>query len=235
MMNMPPVTPQCDPQAAPPLQTPGVATRLITEPGDKENLTLNRETDCRTALTRGLSEYLSQLSIEFAGGRNIAFKRVFQTYAEYEAAAIFPSALVTSDTKGTYDMSKLTPNVPVRQVFPDGQRLLIGAEYVMDLTIDLWATDPPARAGLMAMIEDALVPVDWRYGALLELPHYFNARGTFELIDSGYVDGDLPATQRYRRAAVTVRGRVSQIRVSRYVPARLHVNTKILAPTDTLT
>lgn len=224
----------CSPGDSPFPVTTQVGTKLISRSGTKEQLTLNRETDCRTALTRGLAEYLSQLSINFADGRQLYLKNVLSSWAEPEDPAFYPAALVTSNGPGDYDMSKFAPNTPASAVFPDGQRLVIGSEFMLDMTIDLWATDPPSRAGLVAMIEDGLVPVDWRYGALLELPHYYNARGTYELLNSVYVDGDLPGMQRYRRASITVRGHVSQIRVLRYVKATFKDRTEILAPTDSL-
>ncbi len=225
----------CEQGAVPPLPTAMVGTRLITDAREREQLSLNRETDCRTALTRGLAEYLSQQSIDFADGRQLALKNVLSSWAESEDTATYPAALVSSVGTGEYDMSRFVPGAPIAAAFPNGQRLITGAEFAIDMTVDLWANDPPARSGLVAMIEDALVPVDWRYGALLELPHYFNVRGTFELINSTYIDGDLPGMQRYRRATITVRGRVAQMRVLRYVRAALKTRTEILASSEPLT
>jgi hypothetical protein len=90
---------------------------------------------------------------------------------------------------------------------------------MLDMVLDIWATDPLMRQNLVAMMEEALNPVDWRYGMLLELPFYFNERGTYEMIRMAYIDSEDVAQQRVRRARVTVRGRVSVTRLAKAPPA----------------
>jgi hypothetical protein len=80
------------------------------------------------------------------------------------------------------------------------------------------------------MVEDAMVPVDWRYGPLLELPHYFNSRASFEKLSMSYDDTEIDSVRRYRRATFTIRGKVPVIKVVRFGtfdakrPIRLDVN-----------
>jgi hypothetical protein len=152
---------------------------------------------------------LEQLEFDADGGRHFVFQRVFSQWAEPEDEARYPSAAVYADTPGTYDASRLTPGIIDRLQLPDGRFLLSGMEYVLDLVVDTWETGPEGRQSISAMLEDAFVPVDFRYGPLLELPHYFNERATYELMSSAYVDDETAAQQRVRRARFTVRGRIA--------------------------
>jgi hypothetical protein len=54
------------------------------------------------------------------------------------------------------------------------------------------------------MVEDALCPVEWRYGPLLELGHYFGARASFEHRDMSYDDDSEEARRRHRRATFNI-------------------------------
>ena len=49
---------------------PAVGTRLVSDAEDLRSFTANQETDARTALTRGLAEYISTLTWADAGGRS---------------------------------------------------------------------------------------------------------------------------------------------------------------------
>jgi hypothetical protein len=191
-----------------------VGTRLITRQTDPVALTGNQETDCRTALTRGLAEYLSQLSVEILGDRLLRFKSVFSEWAEPESLADYPSAVIYGVSEGVYDESKFTPFV--QAALPDGRFLMTSAEYVSEFSIEIWATDPKERFALVAMLEEAFNPVDWRYGVLLELPHYFNERASYELLRMVYTDTELEAMQRYRKATLFVKGIVPTTRISNF-------------------
>lgn len=198
--------------------------RLITEPDEPVQYSVNRETDARTALTRGLADYLSGLEITGAAGREFLFNRVYSTWAEPEDEAIYPMAAVYATGAGEYEASKLTPalqrvvsidtDVPLQTIY-----LIQPCELAVDLIIDIWGTDPDMRQNLVAMLEEALNPVEWRYGMLLELPFYFNERGTYEMLRMEYEDGEDTAQQRVRKAKVTVRGRVSVTRLTTAPPA----------------
>jgi hypothetical protein len=69
------------------------------------------------------------------------------------------------------------------------------------------------------MLERDLCPVDFMYGLLLELPHYFNARAIYEPFDSAYEDSAEDATRRYRRAVITLHSNVTVLRVVDYPEA----------------
>jgi hypothetical protein len=202
---------------------PARPTRLITDPDDRQVLSVNRETDCRTALTRGLKEYLEQLSIEMPGGRQLRFREVKETWAEPVEPAVYPSATVYAVGEGDYDWTVMAPRVArvstARASGPASDRvLLFVAEYVLDITVEIWCTDPKERMALVAMCEDAFDPVDFMVGFRLELPHYHNIRATYEKKDMAYQDFESNAKQRWRVARFTVNGKVAQVRLSTPIP-----------------
>ena len=198
-----------------PVRPPQGLTRLLLDPAEKTEFTANKETDCRTALTRGLKEYIEQMRGAAPGGREIIFKQVLQTWAEPELPARYPSAIVYGMVEGTYDASRFTPGVSAghRIPEPDGRFLMQMAEYVADLTLEVWCTDPNERMDFAMFLEDALNPTDFMYGFRLVLPHYFNARASFEMKALAYADTEEEAKRRYRRAVFTLEGRVPLIKL----------------------
>lgn len=196
---------------------PEVGTRLITDPGDLQKLTINKTTDARTALTRGLAEYISQLSVEVDGRLSAFYSNVYETYPDPENNSIYPSATVYSNDTGTYDASRLTQQANTKENLPapDQNTFLVSpSEYVLDMVVELWANDAKERMALVAMLEEALNPVMFMASACrLELPHYCNQRADYEMISSVYIDDEQSAIRRFRIARVTVRGRVPVCRI----------------------
>jgi hypothetical protein len=198
-----------------PVRPPQGGTRLLLNPGEKTPFSAVRETDCRTALTRGLKEYIEQLHGVAPGGREVVFKQVLQTWAEPEVPARFPSACIYGSVDGTYDASRFTPGVNKNQRIPepDGRFLMQLAEYVSDLSVEVWCTDPMERMDFAMFMEDAFNPTDFMFGFRLVLPHYFNARASFEMKSLSYADTEEEAKRRYRRAVFTLEGRVPLIKL----------------------
>lgn len=220
---------QVSPTPPPPPSSPGAptapgGTRLIVDPTDLQYYSVNKECDARTALTRGLREYLEQLSVEI-DGRLVNFIQVFDTYPDFEDSAKYPSALVYSQEVGAYDASKFTtgPTLKNRLPAPDNDKYLVSpAEYVLDMKIELWATDNVERAALCAMLEDAMAPVLFiGAGVRLELPHYHGQRAEYEMISHSYMDNSADAMRRYRVANMVVRGRVPVTRIVTLPTARI--------------
>jgi hypothetical protein len=209
------------------IEAPAVETRLVTDPKDREVLTGRRDVDARTALARGLAEYMSQLSFDAAGGRLIRFQKVLETWAEPEEETVYPRAAVYAEALGAYDASRLTPGNSGRVQLPDGRFVLTGAEYVLDLKLDVWANDSVQRQNLVSMIEDAFVPVDFRYGPLLELPYYHGMRAAYELMEGGYIDAEDAALQRVKRAQFSVRSRVQLARLATFPEAKPRARTEV--------
>jgi hypothetical protein len=194
-----------------PTPPPG-GTKLVLQPDELwTGLTDVRETDVRTALTRGVKEYLEQLTIEWVDGNVLRFAKVQQTWAQPENLAVYPSACVYGLTPGDYDEeARLSPKVTT---LSNGLSLLEPGELSMEVIVDMWARTPPERVGLCGMLEDAFAPVDWMSGFRLELPHYHNRRATFSMSQSQYLDTPEDAQRLFRRAQFVLKGTVGQVRV----------------------
>lgn len=182
-------------------------TTLVRDPNFRSALTAVRDTDVHTAMSRGLAEYLSQQVIE-VGGRRLQLT-TFSTWAEPEQNVSYPAAGVSAGA-GKYDRS-FTPKLA--GTIDDDTRIFGYSEFTQELTIDLWATDPKERLYLVAMVEEALNPVDWMYGCRLHLPFYHGATASYELVSSQYVDSAEEAVRKYRRATFNITAHVQALRL----------------------
>jgi hypothetical protein len=195
-------------------------TTLVTRADVPVVLSANRTTDCRTALTRGLKEYLEQLDVIALGGRQVKFKKVLETWGEPETPSEMPSAVVYSLDAGIYEASNFKPVVSARDRLPDGSYLLKYSEYATSLMVETWINDPKARIDFVAALEDAFDPVDFMGGFRLDLPHYYGARAEFVLQKSAYADNQDDAMHRHRIAQFTLTGRVSKLKPMSYPIAK---------------
>ncbi len=195
---------------APPLP-PQRGTRVIKAADDlRPAFSINQETDARTAIARGLKEYLEQLFYQASGGRQVHFRHVFDTWAQAESNAEYPSAAVVARGEGVYDASKFTPQV---ESAAEGLGVVQTSELRIDADVGVWATDNKERMALVAMLERDLVPTEFMYGLRLELPHYFNARAEYELASMNYVDSAEDAMRRHRRAMLLVHATMPVLRL----------------------
>lgn len=205
---------QLKPGARPP-------SSLVTDPNALLSLTPHRETDTHTAMARGLAEYLGQQSID-VGGRKLQLT-TYTTWAEPEDAIRYPAAAITADA-GVYDRS-FTPSV--EKSFANNVQLMAFSEFSQELQVEIWATDPRERSYLVAMVEEALNPVDWMYGMRLVLPFYHSTSATYELISSQYIDSSEDALAKYRRAQFTVRANMTAFRLLNFPTARAQFTLEI--------
>ncbi len=193
-----------------PPATDGLRARAILSPNDKEVLTLVRTTDMRTALARGLKEYLEPLSVVWEGGRRLAFKKALVVWAEPEDPAEYPSLVLVAQQEMAYEATQLTPTLV--QSADGTQRFLRQvAEGHQELQLIIWTNDPAARMGLVAAVEDALDPAEFMTGLRLELPYYFGARASYEKLSLLYDDSQGDAQRRYRRAVLRVNANIPQL------------------------
>lgn len=211
----------------------GLYVRVPRSPDDEQKLTLRRTTDARTALARGLTEYLGGLSIIWDGGRRMFFERTYTSWAEPEKPAKYPSLVLVGSVPADYEAAMLTPALVASQ---DGQRnvyLRQVAEMKQMFQLIVWCQDPVERMALTTLVEDAMEPHDWMTGLRLELPYYFNARATYEKLNLSYDDTGEDAQRRWRRSVFTVMANVPQYRpVGTLVP--MLPQTKVITE-DTLT
>lgn len=224
--------PYVNPAIVRPLPPQG-KTRLVL-PGDMQVLSGIQETDVRTALTRGIKEYIEQLDITFVGGTYSRFQKVFQTWSEPEDPAQYPGACVYSTMPGDFDASAFSPRLAAASTLGPNQYLRKSSEYVLELIVDVYATSPQERMALSVLLERAFNPTDDMYGFWLELPHYFNARATFSLETSEYVDDIANAQARRRRVLLGLTATVPVLHLVGEVRP-LQVQTDILTNTDPIT
>jgi hypothetical protein len=192
------------------------ATRLLLDRNlDAETFTLNRETDSHTALTRGLREYLEQLTVGWVDGREERFVAVYDTWAVAEDTLQYPSAAVYAEGENTYAGGEsggpLTPTVETDPA--TNTQVSRPAEPMLVLTVEIWAQDNEQRMAICAMLEDAFFPVDWMSGFRLALPHYHGMVADYLVKTSRYMDDPESVQRRYRKASFTLDARLPLVRV----------------------
>jgi hypothetical protein len=201
-----------------------MTTELITDPDDLQVLTSCRETDAHTACTRALKEYLTGLSIDWNGGQLLQFCKVTEDWADVEDIADWPSAAVYTQEPGIYDEDSFSGRITQT---PDGYTLLIASEFTQVVMLDVWANTKQTRTGLVAMLEDALDPVEWMSGARLRLPHYHGVHATLIKMSVDYADGT-NAAKRWRLAQIQVAVSIPQIRfVGKQPPLKVRVEVDV--------
>lgn len=187
-------------------------TKLVRTATTLAVFSSNCETDARTALTKALAEYVRQLEgPPIDQERGIYFRTVVETWAESEETAEYPGAAVYSTDEHTYDGERFTPS-HVHQ-FTDGSLLFRVSELSLEINVDVYCNDPEQRVAVGKLLEDAFNPVEWMYGFILELPHYFNARASFELVRGGYEDSSSEVQRRLRKSSYALSGRLPVLRV----------------------
>jgi hypothetical protein len=192
----------------------GMRARVILAGGDLQKYSYIRTEDARTALARGLREYLEVLTINWSHGRLLKFESFKQVWAEPEDPAVYPSGAIVGEGVATYQDSEFTPRlIKLDEEQGDGSNRYLRqvSEVQQQFSLILWATDPVERSGLVAMIEDALEPASFMTGLRLELPFYFNVRATYEKISVFYIDSTAEAHRRWRKAVVAITGNLPQM------------------------
>lgn len=191
---------------------PQTGTRLITSPRDEQSMTLVRETDARTALLRGLAEYLMTLEFDAFGGRQVQFRAVNFDWAEPEDEALLPAASVLPEGSGIYTARGLGQDTSGADRIGTAT-LVCPSQYDATISVMVWATDPEQRIALCAMVEDGVAPVKWMPGFWLELPHYHGVRAEFGVVNNTYLDDTTTAQQLRRKADFQVLGQLPVVRV----------------------
>lgn len=218
----------CDPPVPPvevsskPDPAPVLGDCLIRTPQEAQNrvLTANRTTDSRTALKKGLADYLMSLPpfIHPTHGREVELRKIYDTWPEQEEKTQYPSAVVFSPEKHPYESSSFTPILDPDCKVDATTYLVKHAEVNFNMVIDILSTDPEERICFGMQMEDALNPVDWMYGFQLELPHYHNLRGVYQVMDGNHPDDEPSVFKRNRHLTLTVNGQVSMVTLKKLTP-----------------
>jgi hypothetical protein len=186
-------------------------TRVITSPNDLEKTTSYRETDCRTALARGLREYIEDNhSIQWAAGKEVSFLNVLEIWGAPEFPAKFPSCVVNGAGDGTYVGNQLNPSLVECSDIP-GTYVRVRGDFEQTFDLIVWATDDVARMALTSHLESLLNPVDWMDGLRLELPFFFGARATYIATSPVYQDAEDSSSRKLRVGLIRVIANVGDI------------------------
>ncbi len=180
------------------------------------------ETDTRLAITRGIAEYLEDVSIVAFGGRKVRFKAVHEEFAEPEETATYPAARVAPGGQGVYEARSLTPvlDPACRLPAPDGRYLLVPADFVQPLLVEGWTNDPEERTALIQALEAALFPNAQTASFNLILPHYYNVPATCALTGLTIEDDGDASKKRFRNFTFSLTARVPLVRLVTFPDGR---------------
>lgn len=219
-------------QAAPGAQRPPAGRASLVKQGQLEVIGGVQEVDARLAITRGLAEYLEDLQGDAPGGRRLRFKAVHEEYAEPEEQLQFPSAVVLLVGDGQYQQRGLTPALDPRERLPqpDGRYLVVPADYVQDVSVEVWTDDVVARSQFVCMLERAFHPQAHRSGFVLELPYYFTTRATYLLKSLSIRDSSDESQRRVRVAAFTLQAQIPIITLFTFPDARPSFDLQSVGP-----
>lgn len=202
-----------------PLPPPGGTTFVALSNAPMLPFTLVRETDCRTAMSRGLKEYIEQLSMDWVDGKQERFAAVFDTWAEAEDRLQYPAAAIYATDPLEYSNASMSPSTETD--VPTNTQYTRPSEVMVTLNVELWCQDQDQRMAIVAMLEDAFTPVEWMYGFRLDLPHYHSMRAEYMPTAVQYLDDAEDAKRRYRKALFMIQARMPQVRVlGKGVPMR---------------
>ncbi len=207
-------------------------TTLVQPNSVPPKMTADQETDARMALTRGIAEYLEPLESSTFGGGRIRFKAVHDEYSEPEENAKYPSIAVTLQGPGEYAPSAMSPALDpkCRLPEPDGRYAISHAELVQDISVECWCTSPEERIAACIMLERAFNPLPSRYGFQLQLPHYFNTRGTYALKSLSIQDDADQDIRRFRVASFTLTARIPIIALFTFPDAKPSLDLQGASP-----
>lgn len=194
-------------------------TRLVSSRDDLEALTSVRTTDSRTALARGLAEYLGAQRFVAEGGRALGFKAVLVQWAEAEQPAEYPSLSITALGAAQYDDNSFVPML--KKTDDSAYYITQTGETTQEFMVAAWTNDPNERIGVACMLEDAGDPLEFMSGFRLELPFYHGARATYLVKNVDFRDGPSDAQRRWRVALFGVTGNVPKYRLAGTLPGLL--------------
>lgn len=184
----------------------GDVVELVRIATTRECLTDRIDCDPETAACRALGQYLALCERDHRG-RRLAFETVVESWPDLQDVEQGLPALGVwrGDAPGVYDARRMTPRVERPSIERPGIGLQTSADWTASLAVEVWATDKIERSGLRMLIEEALSPVDWIYGARLAVPWYGGVHLEFSLEAGGFADDPALIEAGIRRSVFTVR------------------------------
>lgn len=204
--------------------------------------TNRRETDTRTAVARGLAEYIQQLSFDGPGGSHVAFEQVEHTWGEIETPAKWPcAAILGAGSPGVYESFLGGHAIRLVDALPHtldtegtGKRPSFAyyahcpAKFTITLTVEVWARSKVQRMHLCMMLEDELNPGGLA-GFRLVLPHYHDEIASYAATtEFRYEESSAEAGRQNYKAFAQISAQCNQVRmVARPVDKQNHFVTTV--------
>lgn len=190
-------------------------TNLVRDPGTKLLPSSHRDCSAAVAPIRALTTYLESLTFPLDGHKRMKFAVVRALKAEPEDLAAYPAAAVFMEGEAQYGMEDgaLQPIYDPSGDLDDGSSLFLGGEVRVDLQVHVWTNEIEERENVMMALEDAFTPVEWMSGFLLEMPHYYNLRASYQFRSMSYEDTDADNQRRYRKLGIRIQATCPYARV----------------------
>jgi len=182
-----------------------VATALVTDRREAQQLTARADHDALTALRRGLAEYLlTAMQPDTPTGREVQLESVLWGWASFEQRGRFPAAYVGHEGAVVYRTTTTARGSSFRRADAGLPRLDVVADVTAALQVVVYAKDTAQRSALVMAAEQAMYPVDWLDGARVRLDCYHGAFATYDLTSVLYDDSTDAAQEAFYRAILTV-------------------------------
>lgn len=180
-------------------------TNLVAKPGIKIVPSRYRKYSAAKSPVVALAEYLASVEFPIDGQKHTKFAIVKAMKADPEDLASYPAIGVYPDGEIQYggEDGQLDKQVCHDE---EGQfTLLLAGDIRTDLAVHLWANDEAIREQGLTCLEDALSPLEWMQGFMLDMPHYYGQRASYQLLTVAYEDVQGDNERRYKKALARVR------------------------------
>ena len=185
---------------------------LVTEPTIKAAPSRYRKNSAVKSPVISLANYLSEVTFPIDGQKHTKFALVKAMKADPEDLAEYPSIGIYPEGEVQYGAED---GVFDKQVVHDEEgefALLLAGDLRIDLSLHVWTNDEGVREQALTCLEDALNPVEWMPGFMLEMPHYYGQRAEYQLLTVAYEDIQADNERRYKKLNARVRATCPYVR-----------------------
>lgn len=185
---------------------------LVTEPNIHVSPTRYRKYSASKSPIVALAEYLKTVTFPIDGQTHFKFAAVKAMKADPEDLAEYPSVGIYPEGDIQYGTED---GVLDKQVIHDQEgefALLLAGDLRMELTLHVWTNDEGVREQCLTCLEDALNPVEWMFGFMLDMPHYYGQRAEYQLLSVAYEDISADNERRYKKLNARVRATCPYVR-----------------------